>query len=104
MNQGIIFIGLSGIITTYNSSAEKILEVKHKNAIFKNYWDIFPDALFGFSMRSALETFDCPDISYIETREKELEIATSFVCKGSKSNQGIILLIRDITNSRLQNP
>jgi PAS domain S-box-containing protein len=103
INQGILFIGLEGLITTYNQASEKILEMPHKKVIFQPYSEFFRDDLFGFSMTRALQNLSAPPFSYAvidQENEKELEISTSFVSKGSKSNQGIIVLLRDITEMR----
>jgi PAS domain S-box-containing protein len=103
MNQGILFIGLEGMITTYNVAAEKILSISHKSVIFQSYWDIFPDTFFGFSMKDAFKKLVAHPLSFVTVDDKELEISTSFVRKSAKSHQGMILLIRDITEMhRLQ--
>lgn len=100
MNQGILFIGLKGMITTYNTAAEKILGIKHTSVIFQSFWDVFSDDFFSFSMTQSLQKLSSPELSFITTLEKDLEISTTFVRKGLPSSQGIILLIRDITEMR----
>jgi PAS domain S-box-containing protein len=100
MNQGILFIGLNGMITTYNVAAEKILGINHKSVIFQSYWDIFSDTFFNFSMKDAFRKLSSPPFSFVTIEEKELEVSTNFVRKSAKSHQGMILLIRDITEMR----
>jgi PAS domain S-box-containing protein len=100
MNQGILFVGSTGVITTYNTAAEKILGIKHKSVLFQYYWDVFPDEFFGFSMQEGLKNVAVSTLSSILLEERELEIETSCVRRGAKANQGVILLIRDITEMR----
>lgn len=100
VNQGILFVGHKGMITTYNAAAEKILGIKHTAVIFQPFWDIFPDDFFHFSMRLALQKQTSAELIYFTSGEKYLEIATTFIRKGLPTSQGIILLIRDITEMR----
>ncbi len=100
MHQGILFIGTSGMIMTYNTAAEKILGINHKSAIFQSYLTIFADDFFGFSMKEVLKQLSSPERKLLLVGEKELEIETNCVRKGPKSNQGVLVLIRDITEMR----
>lgn len=100
MSQGILFIGHKGMITTYNAAAEKILGIKHTAVIFQSYWDVFPDDFFHFSMRLAHQKQASSELIYFTFGEKDLEIATTFIHKGLPSSQGIIILIRDVTEMR----
>jgi len=106
ITEGLIFVSHIGIITTYNVAAEKILGHKQKDVLFTSYAEKFADDAFGFSMASALKMLTCPGINYAKyvckgRFEKELEISTSPVFRKSRSQQGIILVIRDITVKRL---
>ena len=106
ITEGLIFVSHIGIITTYNVAAEKILGHKQKDVLFTSYAEKFADEAFGFSMASALKMLTCPGINYAKyvckgRFEKELEISTSPVFRKSRSQQGIILVIRDITVKRL---
>jgi nitrogen fixation/metabolism regulation signal transduction histidine kinase len=113
VSQGILFIDLAGCVTTYNEAAQVILQKINEKILFNSFWENFSDDSFGFSMREALAlqkpsgttyaTFDLPNGS-----KKELEIETSFVLKPTNQEgspfdnmQGIIVLIRDITEIRI---
>lgn len=107
ITEGLIFVSHTGIITTYNAAAEKILGHKQKDVLFTSYAEKFSDEAFGFSMAGALKKHSCPGINYAlyvykGRFEKELEISTSPVFRKSRSQQGIILVVRDITKQRLQ--
>lgn len=121
LSQGIIFIDLNGMITTYNQAAQTILGVEVEDVLFNPIWENFPDDIFGFSLREALSnreshpltiaTFTTPD-----GVKHELETNTTFVMNTDNEvaveerspilelTQGLIILIRDVTALRkLQN-
>ena len=100
ISEGILFIGQSGVINTYNNAAEKILGVKQSTALFHNFWDFFPDDLLGFSLTEALTKNEAPSLIHFCLNDKELEVSISFVSKGPKTHQGVVLLFRDITEIR----
>lgn len=105
INEGLVFVSHTGIITTYNPAAEKILGVRQKDALYRNFAEIFQDNAFGFSMASAIKRLECPGMNFAKyiykgKYEKELEISTSAVFRRGKSQKGIILLLRDITKQR----
>lgn len=112
ISQGILFINLNGGVTTYNEAAQVILQIYSEKVLFHSFWDNFRDDAFGFSMREALAlqhpmgtvytTYVHPDGS-----SHELEVDTSFVLRHGREQgspidamQGIIVLIRDITEIR----
>jgi len=105
ISQGILYIDLDGIITTYNNAAIEILALEETKILFNSYFDNFKDDFFGFSMRNALKFGLCQKITYINnsySKEKKfIEVSTSFVYDCPKSYQGIIILLRDIT--KIQN-
>ena len=43
ITQGILFIGFNGAITTYNQSAEKILNFPKEKLLFESFWEHFDD-------------------------------------------------------------
>ena len=107
IHEGLIFINQSGIITTYNDAAEKILEHKKQEVLFTRYNDTFADRALGFSMSEALHKMICPKITYAihidkHREEKELEVSISPVLGKTRLQQGIIVVIRDITKHRMQ--
>lgn len=117
ISQGLLFIDLNGDVTTYNTAAEQILQVKSEQVLFRPFWQNFKDKKFGFSIRESLGS-KCPPpaahtiVENKEGEEQELEINITYVKEESKpgnvnSNEvtlkkleGIILLIRDITEIR----
>ena len=103
--QGIIFVNLSGIVTTYNRAAENIFEVPSVEITSRKFWDHFQDDIFGFSMRETLlrrKDIAVSYATYISPRanNKELEISANFLLKGNKQTQGSIIVLRDITEIR----
>lgn len=105
MTQGLLFISMEGRITTYNASAERILEKCKTSVINKNYWDVFSDDFFGFSVIKSLESAHAPPLAHVSLnteggQDKNLEIDATLVSQRSDAHQGLILLIRDITEIR----
>lgn len=119
ISQGLLFIDLNGDVITYNLQAESILGVPASRILSSNFWAHFQDAHFGFSMREALAHRTSPHTIFTtlktEHTTKDIEVNTTFVDEEGDLNtsygkemplkkfQGIIILIRDITNmKRLQ--
>lgn len=90
ISEGAIFVHVNGTISLFNRAAEKILQ-KH-DVLGKNYWDLFTDSEFGFSMRSAL-LFGS---AHTTLRRKDLEIHTHFIFEGPKSSHGMLLIIKEL--------
>lgn len=107
ISQGILFITTDGIILSCNDAAQKILQIDPKEIIYKRCWNHFRDDFFGFSLKDALHFGLAPQISYISlsagNSKREIEVTTSFVSEGPNPYQGIIIMLRDITEvQRLQ--
>jgi PAS domain S-box-containing protein len=118
MSQGIIFLDLEGTITTYNKAAEEILGITGTKVLAKAFWHSFPDDIFGFSIKKALTTKEAPATACIayhlaDGSQRELELVTTLVLdeefQEGPSNltaaeiiptQGIILMVRDVTDLR----
>lgn len=109
MSQGLIFIDLRGTVTTYNRTAEEILQIPISKVLFNSYWESFSDDYFGFSMKEALINKNALLTSYLsltsEGKTKELGIDTTYVLQtdppeGAADFQGLIILIRDLTEIR----
>ena len=102
ISQGILYIDLTGIVTTYNEKAQNILEIDEKTLLFNKYLDNFRDDFFGFSIKNALNFAMFPKTSYITIKTKNLKkiikITTSLVSASSKTHRGIILLLKDVTD------
>ena len=103
--QGILFIDFSGVITTYNRGAESILGISSQKAVFHQFWDSFKDDIFGFSLREVLEKQQAPVnclASYTTPTNIhcDLEVVTTFALKSDYKNQGLIIMIRDVTEVR----
>jgi signal transduction histidine kinase len=112
ISQGILFIDLTGCVTTYNEAAQQILQMYSETVLFHSFWENFEDEAFGFSMREALALQKPTSKAYAvfeqpEGIKCELEIDTSFVLRRGKirgsptdAMEGIIVLLRDITEIR----
>ncbi|MBB64455.1 MAG: two-component sensor histidine kinase [Waddliaceae bacterium] len=107
--QGIIFVDSEGIITTFNHSAEKILELRKEDVLGCSYIDALGDNVFGFSVSEALKNLKPLQHSYIsyvtlKNHRRELSVSTSFVEETDHCHNGLIILIHDMTEiRRLQN-
>lgn len=109
--QGILFIDLNGIVTTYNKAAETILGVPSRQVLFQDFWQNFSDDTFGFSMHDSLEQKKASDMSCISYssplhHQCDLEVVTTFIQKpllDEETNltltptQGLIVMLRDVT-------
>lgn len=113
MVQGILFLDFSGTVTTCNAATEKILGIKGEQLLFRRFWDVLKDDVFGFSMRSilnieaeALHEAAIYNVSYLSPLhgQLDLEVVTAFAinrAKGrQKQNQGLIIMLRDVTEMR----
>lgn len=121
MSQGLLFIDLNGKITTYNRAAEDLLGKEHTEVLNKQFHDVFPDNLFHFSMRKALDDAESPSLEYAvispldkPNEQRDLMVETTFVLRGEdpvapKEGEepagfdytfGMIVLFRDITEVR----
>jgi PAS domain S-box-containing protein len=105
ISQGILFIKLSGVVSTYNPRAEEILGISQEKVLHSHFSTWFPDDLFCFSMKEALASKKAPEtlfmtLSTIQGTQKELELSVKFDLKGDDASNGLIVLIRDITEMR----
>lgn len=105
ISQGILFIKLSGIVSTYNPRAEEILGVPQAKVLNSPFSKWFQDDLFSFSMEDALARKKAPESLFMSLcpvpgSQKELEISAKFDLEGGHSNNGLIVFIRDITEIR----
>lgn len=116
MSQGILFIDLNGVITTYNTAAQQILQIPEKDFLFHPFTKFFEDAFLGFSLEKAFATKQCPKTSFLSWNQeghiRELEIETTFVSMSQQAYplahrqastlpiQGLLVLLRDITQFR----
>lgn len=126
--QGIIFIDLSGTVTTYNKAAETILGIPAAEVLFNSFWQQFKDDVFGFSMSEALNkktalqkpgvTTFCATYTAPNHPQSEIEVVVTFDLKEltehidvnpaadaafpahSIPTQGMIVMIKDVTEMR----
>jgi PAS domain S-box-containing protein len=96
ISDAILFIDLEGTITLFNDAAQKLLNQKAEQVLFKKFWDHFSDETLGFSMREALKF----GLSYKLLYRKEMEISTTFVYEGPKLYHGMIVVLRDISEKQ----
>ncbi|MFQ5729348.1 MAG: two-component sensor histidine kinase, partial [Waddliaceae bacterium] len=118
ISQGLIVINDEGEVTTYNTAAEHILRVPGKKVLFHKFWDSFSDNYLGFSLQEVLKEKKCPGtlvtkIEPIHSNPLDLEVDTNFLTSFSaaetdemlldnttQSMQGLIILVRDVTEYR----
>lgn len=115
MSQGILFIDLNGMVTTYNSAAQEILEIPEKELLFNSFKERMDDQYLGFSLQEALASKKCPKKNFISWKQKgeikELEVEATFVSMNQHayslqgqglpaSIQGLLILLRDVTKLR----
>lgn len=113
ISQGILFIDYQGVVATYNHAAKTILNLSADQILTASFWKSFDDRAFGFSMEEALRTRRAPTFSTVTYKDSqgvssELEISTAFTIKksgthlhqGAASTEGLILMLRDITEIR----
>lgn len=99
INQGILFVNIRGVITTYNLAAEKLLNIKRKKVLSQQYWNSFGDDQFGFSMRRALLRLKATGTYQATLHGRVCEIAAKVVKAGSPSQLGIMVFIRSDIDS-----
>ncbi|MDF2576985.1 MAG: putative two-component sensor histidine kinase [Chlamydiales bacterium] len=102
MEQGILFIRIDGTVTTYNHASEQLLNIPPKDILSKSFWGIFADDFLGFSLKDALKSKKntSPNVVKIYTQKAELrewEITTTFIMESGYYDQGLLVLIRDVT-------
>lgn len=105
ISQGILFVGLNGIVTTCNESAEKILGLSAKELLSQQLTACVSDDIFGFSLEEALKSKVAPRLTYPSWSRDgikvELEVESTFVSRQGQSEvQGMLIVMRDITQMR----
>lgn len=117
ISQGILFVDLQGMMTTYNPVAEKTLGLPYSHVLFHSFWDVFSDEAFGFSLRAALQSKQVPHMCFVnwaslDEKIMELEVEATWVEMGAHlypvdlqgpqqaSIQGLLILIRNVTDIR----
>lgn len=94
--QGLLFIDKEGRILTYNKQAETLLKIPVDQVVFKTFWNLFADDLFGFSVKNALKTGQT-----LENRTISLNgtttLSVDFRTVDTETVQGGLLLIQDVT-------
>lgn len=114
VSQGIIFIDLNGIVTTYNLQAFQIFNIPNDQLLFQSYHSFFDDTFFGFSINGVFHSKVNPVptlISWTRNDQKqfELEIEANLIRMQSNDSpidirqptppslQGLLILIRNVT-------
>ncbi len=97
ISQGLLFIQLDGTLQLINEAAQKYLHLKAEEVLLKKIDSILPPDVFGFSMKEALAFGLAPKIVYKTYKERTLEISPSFLYEGVKSQHGLMILLKDIS-------
>lgn len=116
ISQGILFIDLNGIVTTYNAAAQQILQIPEKDFLFHLFNEQFEDRFLGFSLQEAFATKQCPKTTFLSWSRGgqliELEVEATFVAMSQQTYsaaqqstaslpiQGLLVLLRDLTKFR----
>lgn len=104
MSQGALCIDALGNIAGCNVSAGSLLEIDSQKVLTYPYFDHFSDNFFGFSLKYALihQQVNPKTFVIIKTPsgiKRELEIDTTIIAGPNTNFKGIIILMRDITDS-----
>jgi len=95
LSDAFLAIDLRGTLLFANETARKFFSLPRDGTEGCEFWDLFPDDYFGFSMREALR-FHLPHrLIYKSLRLLELEISSSFFFIGS--SRAMALVARDLT-------
>lgn len=116
ISQGILFIDLSGIVTTCNAAAEKVLGISAADLLFHPFKQHFSDDFFGFSLDEVLSSKKSPATHFLTLNRNggskvELEVELTFVAMENQSRsfdpkqagtpiQGVLILLNDFTEVR----
>lgn len=97
LSMGILIIDKELKIIRINEEALKMLNLKKETIILKNYFEIFKDDFFGFSLKHSLLFRPASKSSSIITVDrKHLEINMTFL----KFQPGIMISIKDVSELR----
>lgn len=97
LSQGVLFIALDGRIADLNESAAQFLGVERAAAKGSNFWSLFPDDRFGFSLKEAMRFALAQKLTYQRIGARDLEISAAFFFEGSPSCHGLFIFLRDVT-------
>jgi len=97
--EGLIFIDKEGKILTYNQQAEKLLKIPADQVLFKVFWNLFADDLFGFSVKGALKDHHTIE-NQIHSFNGTTTLSVDFRPINTETIQGGLLLLQDITELR----
>lgn len=108
MSQGVLFISQDQRILTCNQVMSRWLGQGEQELRASRFFEKFPDDLFGFSVKKALEMEQGPQTSYTQSSGDEsrppLEISTNFITYFSDQDEteqrvpqrGLCILARDL--------
>ncbi len=90
ISQGILFIDLNCIVTTYNEAAQRLLGIPEKDLLFHAFTEFFEDTFFGFSLKQALLSKKCPKNITLSPFFKKMEkvewaVEFTFICRNENS-------------------
>ncbi len=100
IHEGILYLANDGAILSINDAAIHILHVDPKELLYKRFWNHFRDDFFGFSLKDALYFGLSQPVSFItlnHKEKKEIEVTTTYIQEGQGPYQGILLVLREIT-------
>lgn len=109
MAEGLLFINLEGYVSTYNQAAADLIGIPVSEILFHSFCSHLKDDYFGFSLKQVLIDKQAPSKSNISIQttqgsQKEIEVTVSMMLTPNipcmANLQGIIILMRDVTELR----
>ena len=73
MTQGLLFVDLSGDVTTFNKSAERMLGLSYEKVLLKKYWESFGDDFLGFLCQGRSLLARCQSVPMVPWKVAILE-------------------------------
>lgn len=101
--RGVLLVNLSGFVTEYDNTAEKLLNVPRQKVLHHPIWESFPDEYFGFSIKNVLADKQIPtslnapsptlNFTEVEALFISPEPPLSFT---TPSAEGLLILLRSL--------
>jgi len=99
-DSGVILVEPDGLISLINDKATTILQMDKNKLLYKNFWDLFSDEFFGFSLKNALRFDFCIKTCFVTlANQREIKISPCPI-NDNFTNQGILILLNDMTQTK----
>lgn len=102
---GVILVNLNGIVTGYDSTAEKLLNVPRQAVLHRPISDSFSDEYFGFSMKKALAckqiptslNAPSPTLNFTEVEALLISPESNSLSLLQPPAEGLLILLRNLS-------